>query len=179
MARGQRPLGWLFDFLAGNPQGEPYEVLPLVQPTIDVSDVWPRKLEVLNLDIASAAAGTNNFNIRPVENESILVYFMFAAQSAPGSNKNWQTFFESNDAPGTDRCQMVFVDGGAQSALGFPVIGGLTLSATPIRTFSGIPPFLIPEGYTLRSQFLAQAGAEVLTVRAIIQRGTARQPLRP
>lgn len=55
---GTRPLGWLFNLFGRQPQGRPYNLIEIVQPTIDTAIDWPIFVEQI-VDTNAFIAGAN------------------------------------------------------------------------------------------------------------------------
>jgi len=180
MARGQKPLGWLFDYLAGNPQGEPYEVLPLVQPTIDVARTWPWHPRVINLDGTSASGGTENISIDPGEGRAFKIWQMWATLDNTGAAKHFLLFWESEGSAGARRVTLVRVEGTRLATPGAPIIGGAHVTGaagTSPPQQIGIPPIIVAFPNSLIFSIAALDAADQWTLRLLVDDVPFRTPL--
>lgn len=192
-----KPLDWLFQFLnLGKGSGEPYEVLNVVQPVIDISRE-PWQIGVFNGDFI-AGGGTNlvnlpNSQVNPTRWDTgrMRIWHNLGVSNSAWAVDGIITMFYEQNQLSTRRLTLSTrnrIQLGGDSFTGvIPMIGGsatmgnfFTDSAflnRPIQTeWTGIAPVRTADPDRLVVALLNASGGETLTMRALFSEGLVSHP---
>jgi len=152
-----RPFDWLTRFTQAKQQPAALEVLPVIQPTLDVSCNWPLEL-VRERRTGTLAVGSNKFNFGPGADPAFAAY--------PDTQRHHAIFRWMRIAPGASLLFHVTILDTVTNVEVDRLFTGTTTLAFP---FVGVLPDrrMLAHPYVLQLEILAAAGTESFDFRAV------------
>jgi len=162
-----RPFSWLSKFTRAVQQPDALELLPVIQPVIDVTCDWPLKY-IEDVRTGTLGVGTNNFFFLPGPDPTPTAY---PAQDPHHALFLWMVMTLSAPLGGS-----LFVRDFVKTyTVGRIAAIGATTSAFPLEDYNRSPYIAFP--YCLHLQILAAAGTETYTIRGIRWDRRGSEPL--